>query len=261
MNIILNAKIERKTIAVASKVGQPGQSAYQVAVSNGFVGTEAEWLASLVGADGAQGPQGIQGVQGPIGIQGPAGATGDTGATGSAGHSPTVIFGSGADADRLTIDGVASGPHLTGPQGASGAEGAQGPAGATGPQGPAGADGSAGAPGADGHSPAIAFGAGADADRLTIDGVASGPHLTGPQGETGNQGIQGPTGATGATGAAGAAGQGVPTGGTSGQVLAKASGTDYDTHWVDQSGGGGGTVTADVSTPARILLKSLFGGL
>lgn len=29
--------------------GPPGLSAYQVAVLNGFVGTEAEWLASLEG--------------------------------------------------------------------------------------------------------------------------------------------------------------------------------------------------------------------
>lgn len=34
-------------------------------------------------------------------------------------------------------------------------------------------------------------------------------------------------------------GGGVPVGGTTGQVLAKASATDYDTAWVDQSGGGG----------------------
>ena len=33
-------------------------------------------------------------------------------------------------------------------------------------------------------------------------------------------------------------GVGVPTGGTAGQVLAKNSGTDYDTEWVDDSGGG-----------------------
>lgn len=39
--------------------GPPGLSAYQVALAAGFVGTEAQWLASLVG------PQGIQGVQGP----------------------------------------------------------------------------------------------------------------------------------------------------------------------------------------------------
>lgn len=35
--------------------GAPGQSAYQIAVANGFVGTEAEWLASLDGEDGTDG--------------------------------------------------------------------------------------------------------------------------------------------------------------------------------------------------------------
>ena len=32
-----------------------GASAYEIAVSNGFVGTEADWLASLAGTDGANG--------------------------------------------------------------------------------------------------------------------------------------------------------------------------------------------------------------
>jgi hypothetical protein len=32
--------------------GPSGLSAYQIAVANGFVGTEAEWLASLEGKDG-----------------------------------------------------------------------------------------------------------------------------------------------------------------------------------------------------------------
>jgi hypothetical protein len=35
--------------------GDPGLSAYQVAVANGFVGTEAQWLASLEGTDGEDG--------------------------------------------------------------------------------------------------------------------------------------------------------------------------------------------------------------
>lgn len=35
--------------------GNPGKSAYQVAVDNGFVGTEEEWLASLKGAKGDPG--------------------------------------------------------------------------------------------------------------------------------------------------------------------------------------------------------------
>lgn len=38
--------------------GADGDSAYDVAVANGFVGTEAEWLASLQGADGDPGPPG-----------------------------------------------------------------------------------------------------------------------------------------------------------------------------------------------------------
>lgn len=36
-------------------------------------------------------------------------------------------------------------------------------------------------------------------------------------------------------GAAGTNGQGVPTGGTTGQVLAKASNADYNTHWITQA--------------------------
>lgn len=44
---------------------------------------------------------------------------------------------------------------------------------------------------------------------------------------------------TGPTGDPGADGQGVPVGGTTGQVLAKVDGTDYNTEWVDVSGGAG----------------------
>jgi hypothetical protein len=36
-----------------------GNSAYQVAKANGYAGTESQWLASLVGPTGAQGPPGI----------------------------------------------------------------------------------------------------------------------------------------------------------------------------------------------------------
>lgn len=41
------------------------------------------------------------------------------------------------------------------------------------------------------------------------------------------------------TGEPGADGVGVPTGGTAGQVLAKIDGTNYNTQWVDQTGGSG----------------------
>jgi hypothetical protein len=41
--------------------GIQGESAYEVAVNNGFVGNEAAWLASLEGADGANGADGVDG--------------------------------------------------------------------------------------------------------------------------------------------------------------------------------------------------------
>lgn len=44
--------------------GLDGLSAYQIAVANGFVGTEVEWLASLQGQDGIDGTDGIDGVDG-----------------------------------------------------------------------------------------------------------------------------------------------------------------------------------------------------
>jgi len=53
--------------------GVAGKSAYEVAVDNGFVGTQSQWLASLVGP---QGPTGATGATGATGPQGPAGADG-----------------------------------------------------------------------------------------------------------------------------------------------------------------------------------------
>jgi hypothetical protein len=57
----------------------------------------------------------------------------------------------------------------------------------------------------------------------------------------GTSGTSGSSGSSGSSGATGTAGAGVPTGGTAGQVLAKVDGTNYNTQWVNQSGGGGGT--------------------
>lgn len=79
---------------------------------------------------------------------------------------------------------------------------------------------------------------------INVEVIGSGPPgPQGPQGIQGEQGIQGPEGpagqdgAPGQDGADGAPGVGVPTGGTTGQVLAKASSTDYDTEWVNAGGG------------------------
>lgn len=49
-------------------VGTRGYSAYEVAVLNGYTGTEEEWLASLQGEQGPEGPEGPQGNPGPTGL-------------------------------------------------------------------------------------------------------------------------------------------------------------------------------------------------
>jgi hypothetical protein len=69
---------------------------------------------------------------------------------------------------------------------------------------------------------------------------------TGPAGNMGNigpvgpSGAAGPTGSVGPTGASGPSGPGLVAGGVTGQVLSKASNSDYDTQWITISGGGGG---------------------
>lgn len=102
-----------------------GLSAYDIAVKNGFVGTEQEWLDSLHnGPKGPQGDPGPPGPEGPKGEQGPQGATGATGPQGPQGvQGPKGATGAKGD---------------TGPQGPQGETGPQGPQGPEGPQGPKG---------------------------------------------------------------------------------------------------------------------------
>lgn len=67
------------------------------------------------------------------------------------------------------------------------------------------------------------------------EGWVNNGQLQGPQGE---QGLQGPAGLEGPQGPQGPAGEGVPSGGTAGQVLTKKSDADYDAEWVEAPEGG-----------------------
>jgi hypothetical protein len=96
-DLVLNFTVQETYLGEGGGIGQKGDSAYQVAVKNGFVGTETEWLESLKGADGKDGidgkdgekgetgERGLQGIQGERGLQGEVGATGATGAKGDQG--------------------------------------------------------------------------------------------------------------------------------------------------------------------------------
>jgi alpha-tubulin suppressor-like RCC1 family protein len=73
-----------KVDPTAGQPGADGKSAYEIAVANGFVGTEAEWLASLNGSDGAAG---VNGTDGSI-------------------VSVTQTATSGTEIAKVTVDGV-----------------------------------------------------------------------------------------------------------------------------------------------------------
>ena len=198
--------------------------------------------------DGAQGPQGVPGdtgATGPTGPQGPKGDTGEAGPQGQQGiqgeQGPKGDTGATGATGPQGPKGETGATGATGPQGPQGERGPQGPAGPqgeqgeTGPAGPAGPTGATGPAGADGISPTISVTDITGGHRVTITD-ATGPHsfdvMDGEEGQTGPQG---------------APGEGVPTGGTAGQVLKKASGADYDTEWDDEPGFKGELI-ADVTT-------------
>lgn len=72
--------------------------------------------------------------------------------------------------------------------------------------------------------------------------------------------LKGADGAAGSTGAKGDTGEGVPQGGTTGQILSKNSGSDYDTKWIDASQGGGGSAgeRLEWQIPSSLSNKAYF---
>lgn len=111
--------------------GKDGKSAYEIAVKNGFVGTEIEWLESLKGADGKNG---VDGAPGQDGIDGKNGADGQDGANGSDGKSAYEI----AVANGFTGTEF---EWLVSLKGSDGKDGVNGKDGADGQDGINGADG------------------------------------------------------------------------------------------------------------------------
>lgn len=61
---------------VDGKNGADGKSVFEIAVKNGFVGTEPEWLESLKGTDGLPGKDGTNGINGQDGRDGTNGVDG-----------------------------------------------------------------------------------------------------------------------------------------------------------------------------------------
>ena len=180
------------------------------------------------GATGPKGPEGPQGLQGPAGkdgqsfkIVGSVNAVGDLPEPSTVEAGTAYFVGTTTPRDVYVVNVKTSSwvnqGKLQGPEGPQGPKGEQGPQGVQGEKGDTGPKGETGEQGIQGPE--------------------------GPQGLKGDTGLQGPKGEKGDTGATGPAGPGVVAGGTTGQVLGKASDNDYDVAWVDQTGGGEPPVT------------------
>lgn len=99
--------------------GHDGKSAYEIAVANGYVGSEEAWLYSLKGRDGSPGRDGRNGLSayeladgellfGTVGkwlesLKGATGAKGDNGDTGAAGKSATVTIGTVTTGEAASV--------------------------------------------------------------------------------------------------------------------------------------------------------------
>lgn len=181
------------------------------------------------------------------GVTGAKGDTGDTGATGNGIASVVFVSSSGlVDTYKITFtNGTETTFDVTNGQ-----------------------DGIDGQDGVDGHSPVVTASKVGKVTTVSVDGSAIATINDGNDGQDGSDGQDGADGAdgfspsasvsksgsiatititdkNGTTTASVSDGSGVPTGGTSGQVLTKHSATDYDVSWEDPSGSTITDVTVD----------------
>mgnify|MGYP000537403036 CR=1 FL=1 len=113
--------------------GTDGKSAYQIAVEQGYQGSESDWLSSLKGDKGEKGDTGLQGERGEKGETGQQGEQGPKGEKGDRGEPGT--------------------PGAKGERGEKGEKGDAGTPGKDGVNGKDGTNGTDGKDGADGYSP------------------------------------------------------------------------------------------------------------
>lgn len=189
--------------------GTRGYSAYEIAVQNGFDGTEEEWLNSQKGAtfiptisdNGNLSWRNDKNMDNPtpVNIKGPQGEKGDTGPQGEKGEAFTY--------EDFTAEQLAG---LKGEKGDSGEAGVS--IASVAQTTTSTADG--------GNNVITVTLSNGESSTFSIKNGSKGS--TGAKGETGEAGPKGDTGATGA---------GVPSGGTAGQVLTKKSDANNDTQW------------------------------
>ncbi|MDE6670894.1 MAG: collagen-like protein [Ruminococcus sp.] len=175
--------------------GDAGLSAYEIWLSIGNSGTEADFIMSLKGDKGDKGEQGLQGIKGEKGDTGGQGIQGETGEARKSAYETWLSFGnSGTETDFIA--------SLKGARGEQGLQGIQGEIGLTGEKGSDGKNGKSA------YETWLSIGnSGTEADFVTsLKGDKEEQGLQGIQGEKGDkgeqglQGIQGEIGLTGESG-------------------------------------------------------------
>ncbi len=133
---------------IQGPAGANGLSAYDIAVQNGYTGTQAQWLSTTTGAAGTNGVDGKNTlVKTTIEPSGVNCATGGTKVEVGLDANSNGILDASEINTTLTkyicngLDGATGPQGVAGTNGATGPQGIQGVAGTTGPQGPAGANG------------------------------------------------------------------------------------------------------------------------
>ncbi len=120
------------TQGVAGPIGANGLSAYQVAVANGFAGTETQWFSSLIGAQGPQGLPGVAGINGQDGKTALINTTAEPVGTNCPNGGTKIEVGidnnSNGVLDNNEINAAQTKYVCNGAQGVAGPQGIQGPA-------------------------------------------------------------------------------------------------------------------------------------
>ena len=189
------------------KDGVDGKSAYEIAVDNGYPGTEQAWLASLKGDKGDTGEPGAAGEKGEPGEKGDTGAAGKDGRDGTDGAAGRDGE-NGASAYEIAVQHGYSGSETAwleslngadgakGDTGVAGAKGEKGDTGATGAKGEKGDKGDPGATGVAGKDGA----AGKSAYQIAVASGFDGTEQAWLASLKGEKGDKGDTGAAGAKG-------------------------------------------------------------
>jgi hypothetical protein len=247
-------------VAIFSNSADSGKLYYRF--SDGSISAVDTGGGGGAGTSGTSGTSGVAGTSGEAGTSGTSGTSGAAGTSGEAGTSGTSgeagTSGTSGEAGTSGTSGEAGTSGTSGENGTSGTSGENGTSGTSGfgtsgtsgfgTSGTSGENGTSGTSGENGTS--------GTSGEAGTSGTSGENGTSGTSGENGTSGTSGEAGTSGTSGESGTSGQGVPAGGTTSQVLAKIDGTDYNTEWVDQSGGGGGVSTIVNNTVRYVVASS-----